>query len=123
MGGAKNFVVLGLANAMLQDPVIPETERAMIRDTATRLSGDGKGSIDPKKVRELHVVVAYSQIVMVQKTNRAYLNIKIRPEFKNVEEIMYEALTLNGKRQLDPPPLKPRTREIRNALKERSVRG
>jgi hypothetical protein len=60
---------------------------------------------------------------MVPKTNRAYLNIKIRPEYKNVEEIMYEALTINGKRQLDPPPLKPRTREIRNVLKERLTKG
>ena len=54
LGGVKNFVFLGLLNAVLQDTVIEEDKRTKIKDIALRLSGDGKGTIDQKKVRELH---------------------------------------------------------------------
>ena len=120
LGSLKNFIFLGLINALLQDTGITEEDRKMIREVATTLSGDGKGNIDPGKVRELHRVVAYGQITLVTKTGKAFLNIRIRSGWMKVEKVLFEALTRNGKRQYDAPPLKPRTRDIREAVKERT---
>ena len=120
LGGLKNFVFLGLINALLQGDKVPEAERHVVREVAVRLSGDGHGQIDAKKVKELHTLVAYAQTVIIQKTPKAFLNVKVRPENELLKKTVMEALDKNGKRQYDPPPLKPRTKDLRSKLQERT---
>ena len=72
------------------------------------------------KVRDLDQLVAYCQLMLIEKARppKAYLNMKIRETETDMIKTVYTWLDgLEGvKRQFDPPPLRPGTRAIRNTI-------
>ena len=74
--------------------------------------------IDPAKIRNLHELVAHAQVTLVTKTHKCYINVRVRETETKIKNVLYAALDEEGKRQLDPPPLKPRAREIKKKADE-----
>ena len=80
---------------------------------------DGGKSVSPSKVSKLDLMVAHAQVVLVKKLGKRYINLCVRPTHMELLEVMYAALDHEGKRQMDPPPLKPRARELKQKLNEK----
>ena len=118
MGAAKNYVFLGLVNAYLTQSGARTKEQEAVQSLIGKACGSGTNTIDPAKIRNLHEFVAHAQITVVQKAGKAYVNLRVRDTHAALREVMYAALDAEGQRQLDPPPLKPRTRELKAKLTE-----
>ena len=112
VGHAKNYVFMGLAQAIVADESIKQEVRQQLLEVIVNFVNDGTGRIDLNKAAALGKVVAYASTAKGQ--DCLYLNFRLHEEFKALEgELEIEVWTKWGVRQFDPPPPKPVTRDIK----------
>ena len=124
LGACKNFVFVGLVNAYLGASKGDSKTKKKIRDLIMEKVQDGdKGTVCPNKVSKLDLMVAHAQVVVTKKGGKGYVNLSVRPTHMELKEALYEMLDREGHRQMDPPPLKPRARELKMKLNELKKEG
>jgi hypothetical protein len=116
VGGVKNYVLLGLVNAYLMDDDTTKEDKKYMKDVVLRICADGRGEVVPTKVKLLHEIVSHATVTVVKKADKAYINLCVRGSQERIKILFRKALDAAGKRQWDPPPLKPRTRDLREAI-------
>ena len=77
------------------------------------LAGDESGDVVSEKVKNLDVLVAMCNVKVVEKARKCFVNLKVRETHPQVMVDLKKWLDAVGERQLDPPPLKPRTQALR----------
>ena len=124
IGGVKNYVLLGLVNAYLMDGNSKKDDKKYMKEVVLKICADDKGDVIPTKVKLLHEIVAHASVVVVKKAEKAYINLCVRESQERIKILFRTALDASGKRQWDPPPLKPRTRDLREAITwKKDVKG
>jgi len=113
LGACKNFIFVGIVNAYLAGRG-EATEKKKIREVIMEKVSDDEGrTVSPNKVHKLDLMVAHAQVVVVKKTGKGFINLSVRPTHMEMKETLYAMLDKEGTRQQDPPPLKPRARDIK----------
>ena len=116
IGHVKNYIFMGVLNTLVQAEQVPEETRTKVMKKILALVGNGQDppQVVPDKVRHLDRIVAHCQCTLVPKGSKMFLNIRIRDLETEMAKLVYDWLDTVGKRQYDPPPLRPSTRAIRD---------
>ena len=62
LGHVKNFIFMGVVNALLEDKEVPDQQAKQLRETIIGLVGDPQGNIDVEKVNRLDVIVSHADV-------------------------------------------------------------
>ena len=120
VGACKNYVYMGVLNAMCSEESQASAEtKSLVKERTMALVSDGSGNVSAAKVRTLDRAVAHCQLTVVTKQKKAFLNMKVRETEGEVMKVLYAWLDTVGTRQLDPPPLRPSTKALRDTLTKR----
>ena len=115
VGHVKNYVFMGMLNAFLLDKNVNVDAQKLVTELVLSLVGDDNGKIVDTKVQKLDQLVAMCNVKIVDKAKKCYVNMKVRESHPQLMEALRAWLDGAGERQLDPPPLKPRTQTLRKS--------
>ena len=115
LGHVKNYVFVGLVNTVLTETAEDSEGHTTLVRHVLQLAGNGQDKLDDEKVSQLDKMVAFCRVKTVDKAKTCFLTLKIRDEFSDVQKIMHEWLDANGKRQLDPTPVRPGVKELKGS--------
>jgi len=118
LGACKNFIFVGIVNAYLAGKGDTADRRKIRELIMERVKDDEGKAVCPNKVHKLDIMVAHAQVVVIKKTGKSFINLSVRPTHMELKETLYAMLDKEGSRQQDPPPLKPRAREMKKRLAE-----
>ncbi len=112
-GHPKNYVMIGLVEALMQDkdatPEEKENAKLTVRNKV--LAVDGK--IDLMKAQEIGSIASFAQVTVTPK--KGFISIALHPSIENqaLMVALDKAFLREGARQWDPPPPKPVNKDLR----------
>ena len=113
IGHIKNYMFMSIVNAYLSSVKEDDAGHQKLYKEIAALIGDGEGNIVEGKVKSLDKLVAACRIKTVEKAKKCFVTIMIRVEFREIQTLLYAWFDKEGTRQLDPPPLRKSTLELR----------
>ena len=112
-GHPKNYVMIGLVEALMQDkdatPEEKENAKLTVRNKV--LAPDGK--VDLMKAQEIGSIASFAQVAVTPK--KGFISIALHPSIENqaLMVALDKAFLREGARQWDPPPPKPVNKDLR----------
>jgi hypothetical protein len=112
-GHPKNYVLIGLAEALIIDKDATPEEKEIARLTVRSKVIDAEGKVDLTKAQEIGAVASFCQVTITPK--KGFINIALYPNAQNqiLMAALDKAFLREGIRQWDPPPPKPVNKDLR----------
>ena len=117
IGDLKNYVIIGLLQAALQDKDISAEDKTTIRNLMTTRIQNAEGELDMTRAKRMGDLVGHCQVTRTKNRKKAFINLMFRRgEGKELERMIYAAMDREGDRQYDPAPPKPVHKNLKDAL-------
>ena len=110
-GSAMNYVFAGFMVAVTKDTGASTEDQEKVTTAMLEKLDDGKGKLDMSKAEQLSSIVGHAQVVKAKKCS--YVSYRLHEGHDDLARILNRAFLRAGKRQTDPPPPKPVSRDLR----------